>query len=572
MSGDSSSPENEAPEAVADVLFAKQGQMLSVDGSSGLLANDADPDGDALMAFQFDTSSAAGGTVSVGEDGAVLYSPPAGFWGSDSFEYSVRDPSESEATAVVTIHVAAVEIPLSEVAGGVGGFAVDAEQVGAATGLSLGTADVNGDGLHDVLIGAGDFDLSKSTDTSMFGRNYVVFGSGPMEARSLATIAAGQGGFIIDGEEARRRQGIVSGAGDVNGDGVDDIIVGSLNDIGGGAPSRGRVYVVFGKADTDSVPLVSISAGHGGFVMNTDLRYDDLGISVSGAGDFNGDGLGDLVVGAVAASFAGDDTGQGYVVFGKQDTAPVDLGSVASGVGGFVLYGGSAGDRVGRVSGAGDVNGDGLDDIIIGASGAEKTYVVFGRTSTTALVLDSLDSGPGGFVIEGSGAGGVLSKAGDVNGDGLADIVCGGDGFGFVVFGKADAEAVSITNLAMGEGGFVIGAGTTGAGVSSAVGGGADVNADGLDDVVLGAGSGAAYIVYGKADTTPVVLSDVAAGHGGYLLRGEVSDDGLGGHAIALSPDINGDGVDDVVVSALYGNSDRSGRTYVVFGVPTASP
>ncbi len=139
------------------------------------------------------------------------------------------------------------------------------------------------------------------------------------------------------------------------------------------------------------IDLADVAAGNGGFVMNGIDPVDLSGRSVSGAGDVNGDGLADVIVGAFgASSFAGES----YVVFGKADGTPVNLSAVAAGSGGFVINGIDPSDGAGSVSGAGDVNGDGLADLIVGASGGDpagnsnagESYVVF-----SPVVLGDLD-------------------------------------------------------------------------------------------------------------------------------------------------------------------------------------
>jgi hypothetical protein len=268
----------------------------------------------------------------------------------------------------------------------------------------------------------------------------VVFGKADGTAVNLSAIAAGSGGFIIRGYHQGDHSGwSVSGAGDVNGDGLDDVIVGAAYGDPAGNVSAGESYVVFGKADGTAINLSAVAGGIGGFVINGIDPYDRSGRSVSGTGDVNGDGLDDLIVGAFGGDPAGNSyAGETYVVFGKPDGTAVNLSAVARGSGGFVINGIDPGDySAWSVSGAGDVNGDGLNDVIIGArladpagnSAAGESYVVFGKVDETAVTLSAVAAGTGGFVINGidpiDQSGVSVSGAGDVNGDGLDDLIVG---------------------------------------------------------------------------------------------------------------------------------------------------
>lgn len=184
----------------------------------------------------------------------------------------------------------------------------------------------------------------------------------------LSTITTGTGGFVINGEVVNDRSGSsVSAAGDVNGDGLADLIVGAnFSDPNGNY--SGRSYVVFGKSAGTAINLSTVSNGSGGFVINGEVVNDQSGFSVSAAGDVNGDGLADLIVGAPQSDPNGNYSGRSYVVFGKSSGTAINLSAIANGSGGFAINGGSASDNSGRsVSAAGDVNGDGLADLIVGA-------------------------------------------------------------------------------------------------------------------------------------------------------------------------------------------------------------
>ncbi len=199
------------------------------------------------------------------------------------------------------------------------------------------------------------------------------------ELSSLAT-GSGTAGFVIEGVTRLDYSGrSVSTAGDVNGDGIDDIIIGARYADPGGSKS-GAAYVVFGRTDAfaSTFELSSLATGGGslGFVMDGVSAGDYTGFSVSEAGDVNGDGIGDVIVGAYGADPHGSKSGVSYVVFGTSDGFPAvfKLSTLSGGDGsdGFVLVGAVSADHAGiSVSQAGDVNGDRIDDIIVGARNAD---------------------------------------------------------------------------------------------------------------------------------------------------------------------------------------------------------
>ena len=223
--------------------------------------------------------------------------------------------------------------------------------------------------------------------------------------QSGATVLLGSADIRIDGAAASDFAGTsVSAAGDVNGDGGEDVIIGAPGADNNGRADSGSAYVVFSTITFQAGPTVDLdNLGQNGFRIDGAAAGDFAGISVSKAGDINQDGIDDLLVGAV--DIAMTVPGAAYVVFGKKSTAPVDL--AALGAGGLVMNGNTS-DRAGAaVAGGGDVNGDDIPDLAIAAPFTGKlgrndngsVYVAFGPRAAGAINLDAL--GADGFRIDG---------------------------------------------------------------------------------------------------------------------------------------------------------------------------
>jgi hypothetical protein len=343
--------------------------------------------------------------------------------------------------------------------------------------------------------------------------------------------------------------------GDVNGDGVDDLVIGAPGSSasGGGVDSSGTTYVFFGRASSfDSSFDISKLDADTGFAIYGIATNNFSGSVVSAAGDMNVDGVDDVLIGS---RFIDNDRGAAYVVFGstKPVTEPILLSSL-DGKNGFSMrgIGAIASGRFGMsVSNVGDVNADGAADILIGApkDGSSgfgfkgAAYLVFGSSDSFAseLTMNSLN-GKNGVTIPGEfatdhRAGTSVSGAGDINGDGISDFIIGaprnssstsGDrGTAYVVFGNSDGFSASINLSGLtGTNGFQIKgpvSGVVGDLFGASVSAAGDFNGDGLDDVAGGSGSEglSTQIIYGissrEGDTTlfSSVLPSAKSGYDG---------------------------------------------------------
>jgi hypothetical protein len=448
-------------------------------------------------------------------------------------------------------------------------WTAESDRDGAYFGVAVGTAgDVNGDGYSDVVVGAYYFNRGSWGE----GAAFVWYGS----ATGLGVDGTPYNAdWVAEGNQDEALLGCSVGtAGDVNGDGYADLIIGADSYTHDGVGQRGMALVWYGSAS---------GLGAAGTPDNADwtalgnraMTY--LGSSVGTAGDVNGDGYADVIVGA--SGYYDDQFAEGgaFIWYGSAsglgaDGTPANADwSVDSDQGGA-----SFGNSVGT---AGDVNGDGYADVVVGAANYEYGYEYEGRV----YFYYGSDSGPSespAWTVEGNQAdahlGVSVGTAGDVNGDGYADVIVGADdydhgqtneGRAYVFYGSATVPSSFLDWVAVGA--------QEDAHMGYSVGTAGDVNGDGYADVIVGAddydngqaNEGAAFVWYGSATGlgtfgTPPSAPWSAEGDQAYAQFGT---------SVGTAGDVNGDGYADVIVGASkYDNGQEDeGRVYVYHGSAT---
>ena len=421
----------------------------------------------------------------------------------------------------------------------------ESDQAVAVFGNSVASAgDVNGDGYGDVVVGAVWYD-NGSTDE---GAAFLYLGSGSGLSTSAAWTAES------DQEEAYFGRSVAS-AGDVNGDGYGDVVVGADNYVTG-PTSAGAAFVYLGSASG----LGAVAT----WTVASDEAYGGFGNAVASAGDVNGDGYGDVLVGAYRSTNGSANEGRALLYLGS-----------ASGLGTSATWTSESNQAAASfgfsLASAGDVNGDGYGDVVVGAPDYDNGATNEGRASVY------LGSGSGlaasaAWTAESDQAeaefGYTVASAGDVNGDGYGDVVVGAYGYdngstnegrAFVYLGSASGLGTSAAWSAESD--------QVNAQFGTSVASVGDVNGDGYGDVVVGAdgydngesNEGRAFVYLGSSSglQTSAAWTAEADQSGGYF-----------GASVACAGDVNGDGYGDVVVGA-YGYENGSmleGAAFVYLG------
>ncbi|MFI5171106.1 MAG: FG-GAP-like repeat-containing protein [Chitinophagales bacterium] len=412
-------------------------------------------------------------------------------------------------------------------------------------GVAVANAgDVNGDGYDDAIVGAYNYDNGTANE----GGAFIYHGS----ATGISTTPAAS----MESNLASIRYGVaVASAGDVNNDGYDDVIVGATH-YTNGQSFEGRIYIYHGSpAGINTTPALMIESNVASYFY---------GNSVAGVGDINNDGYDDIAVGATG--YTNVQSGEGAIYVYKGSASGILTGSVV------ILEPNQIGANMGSaVAGAGDVNGDGYGDIIAGASfydnveaGEGAAYIyhgsVTGITTTPARIVEPN--------VSGAAMGTAVSSAGDVNNDGYDDVVAGaslftngqgGEGKIFLYLGSATGiPAIAASTYESNQASANFGGDIAPAG---------DINSDGYDDIIVGAinydnvetDEGRIFIFQGSPtglNPIPVVTAEPNQASANF------------GSAVGGGGDFNGDGFDDVIAGAYQWDGDLSneGAAFIYHG------
>ncbi|WP_439558683.1 integrin alpha, partial [Dyadobacter sp.] len=419
---------------------------------------------------------------------------------------------------------------------------LESNQVSAFLGNAIGTAgDVNGDGYSDIIITANMYDKGQTNE----GAAFIHHGS----AQGISPAAA----LTLEMNQAEAQFGSSAGsAGDVNGDGYADVIIGAKY-YDNGHLNEGAAFV-FQGAKTGISSILSST-------LESNKTGAQFGCSVASAGDVNGDGYSDVIVGAIAYDNGHDDEGAVFVWKGGVNFAESIQEALTLKIS----------KRI-SVSGAGDVNGDGFNDVMVGVPNYDPHGAVFiyhgsltGVNFNSPTVIENVpNSGEFGYSV---------AQAGDLNGDGFGDIVVGDltyfvkmspqfeviSGAALVYYGSASGIKANLATILPTDKGTSL--------MAWSVAGAGDVNGDGYGDLVVGDESydngqldeGAIFVYHGSQTGVSTTPAAIIESNGNYAQLG---------YSVSCAGDVNGDGYSDIVAGAPYFTNPESheGAVFLYYG------
>jgi hypothetical protein len=516
-----------------DVYVLVQGNELSRIESQGVLSNDSG-DGLTVTGLTPAPSSAPDSYApefEIEKDGSFSFVPVPEFFGAFRASYEVSDSAGNTAQADVTIYVQPREADVSALEDGVGGFCLRAAGADGVGSAIAGVGDIDGDGLGDFAVGAPEAD-------SKAGRVYVVRGAATGEGFELVALTPDSDEtryFAIDGVAGSELGYAVSPAGDLDGDGLDDFLVGAPET----APADGKVHVIHGVGK----PPAQEAIGDAGALSFEGELSDNIGQLVAGGYDLDGDGVPDpVIVGDRPVAYRG----RYYVADGAavssttlDDQVPHIVGAADN----DYLYQGAAS--------VGDVDGDGNNDLLLAS--ASVIALVRGPVSEFPADLGASFTNEHGSVVARSAAAPVsVARAGDIDGDGENDVVfCDGVQTCKIVFGPVED--------------LIAGLSIEGFGGTALYTAAADLTGDDASEALFSDGTNV-YAVFGDSVEKDGSF-DVAdlPGAEGFVVTGADAP------IASLAPvgDLNGDGHQDLA----FGIPTAPGvdaRVCVLYGTPKA--
>lgn len=357
-----------------------------------------------------------------------------------------------------------------------------------------GVGDINSDGVDDFVLHTNRYSNTQGGGRITHSSRRVIFGrtSGWGEDFDPESLSSDEG-FIIQGLSNGDFLGIV-GAGDVNGDGVGDLLVTSSNADVNALEDNGAVFLVFGQDSTFKWPSVldmRTLNGTNGFMFYGSEEKDSVGRVITG--DINNDGVNDLIIGAYQASSYTNrfgmrsSTGEVYAIFGGRDSWPSSMNrDWLNGANGFVVKSDTAAENIGKSTLIFDANGDGNDDLVIGVSNTGDYYVLYGSNTAWPEKVDirSLNVNNGYKLMTQS----RIENIGDINGDGVVDLMFGVGSTVSVAFGGGDDWLAKVDTSALnGLNGFTLVNDLYSRNFVAEPGvTGGDINGDGIADMLIG--------------------------------------------------------------------------------------